>query len=128
MVEVVALFKGDRDVGLGGGETGIGDGSWVVNDLWVGKAGERRKGRELSPGLPGKDLHASRRHRWTYGTIALVPSVLLDLSIDALVERSDGIRIHVGRLVEEHALDVDPRGIIIVRSVSRPSGVRGDVL
>jgi hypothetical protein len=35
LVEVVALFKGDGDVGLKGGEAGIGDGSWVVNDLWM---------------------------------------------------------------------------------------------
>jgi hypothetical protein len=75
-----------------------------------------------------RTLQVRPRQRGTYGTITLVPSVLLDLSVDALVEGSDGIRIHVGRLVKEHPLDVDPRGIIIVRSVSRPSGVRGDVL
>lgn len=44
MIEVVALFEGDGDVRLEGGETGIGDGSWVVNDLWVGKVIERRTG------------------------------------------------------------------------------------
>lgn len=85
------------------------------------------RNRQLSYGLRKRSLHASRRQRGTYRTITLVPSVLLDLPIDALVERSDGIRIHVGRLVEEHPFDVDPRGIITVRSVSRPSGVGGDV-
>lgn len=35
MVEAVALFKGHGDVGMKGGEAGIGDGSWVVNDLWM---------------------------------------------------------------------------------------------
>lgn len=69
------------------------------------------------------------RQRGTYGTITLVPSVLLDLPIDPLIERSDGIRIHVGRLVKEHPLDIDARGInVVVGSVSRPSGVSGDVL
>lgn len=128
LVEVVALFKGDSDIGLGNGETGIGDGSWVVNDLYVGRAIMTGSSPQLSPGLPGKDLHASRRQRGTYGTITLVPSVLLDLPIDALIEGSDGIRIHVGRLVKEHALDIDSRGTNVVGSVSRPSGVGGDVL
>ena len=128
MVEVVALFKGHGDVGLNGGETGIGDGPWVVNDLWVGKAIMTGSTRQLSYGLLNRSLHTRTRQRGTYGTITLVPSVLLDLPIDALIERPDGIRIHVGRLVKEHALDVDPRGVTIVRSVSRPSGVGGDVL
>jgi hypothetical protein len=75
-----------------------------------------------------RTLQVRPRQRGTYGTITLVPSVLLDLPIDALIERPDGIGIHVGRLVKEHALDIDPRGVTIVGSVTRPSGVRGDVL
>jgi hypothetical protein len=85
--------------------------------------------RQLSYGAQKRFLHASRRQRGTYSTITLVPGVLLDLAIDALKERSDGIRIHVGRLVKEHPLDIDARGInVVVGSVSRPSGVSGDVL